>query len=278
MRAGTQRRWRTQRRAALLPPAVLLASVLLGVTACGSDGPGAAGARAPAPADALSGSLVVSAAASLTDVFAEIGDAFVAAHPDVEVTVNVGSSGQLSAQIRDGAPADVAAFADVAPMDSLADAGLLAAEPTIFARNQLVVVTEPGNPEGIAGLADLSDVGVVSLCAETAPCGTFAAQALESAGVTIPTDRVTRGQDVRSTLTAVTQGDAAAGIVYLTDAVAAGDAVARVEIPAVDDVVAEYPIAVLADTGSTAVAEAFTEFVLSRAAQRLLSDAGFLAP
>ena len=57
------------------------------------------------------------------------------------------------------------------------------------------------------------------------PCGKYAAQILSTAGVTIPESNVTRGQDVKATLAAVTTGDADAAIVYVTDAKAAGDAV-----------------------------------------------------
>ena len=264
-----------------VPLIALLVTAMLLVAGCGADetddSTADTGATAPTTGQ-VSGSIVVSAAASLTDVFAEIEREFVTANPEAEVRFNFGSSGQLSTQIRDGAPADVAAFADTAPMDALVDAGLLAATPAIFARNELVIVTKPGNPEGITGLADLADVGVVALCAETAPCGTFADQALGSAGVSIPTDRITRAQDVRATLTAVTEGDAVAGIVYVTDATAVAGAAERVEIPDAHNVLASYPIATLSATSSMEVAAAFQAFVLSDPAQRLLREAGFLAP
>jgi hypothetical protein len=58
--------------------------------------------------------------------------------------------------------------------------------PVIFARNQLVIVTKPGNPEGIASLEDLTSAGTVSLCVDTAPCGRFADQLLADAGVSVP--------------------------------------------------------------------------------------------
>ena len=67
-------------------------------------------------------------------------------------------------------------------------------------------------------LADLAALPVVSLCADTVPCGKYAAQILQTAGVTIPESNVTRGQDVKATLAAVTTGDADAAIVYVTDA------------------------------------------------------------
>lgn len=259
-------------------PALLSALVL--VAGCSSDSTAdtTTTGDAETPTEAVTGSIVVSAAASLTDVFTSIGDDFTAENPEVELTFNFGSSGQLSSQIQEGAPADVAAFADTAPMDALDEADLLDDSPEIFAKNELVIVTKPGNPEGITGLADLADAGVVALCAETAPCGRFADQVLSAAGVEIPADQVTRGQDVRATLAAVTEGDAVAGIVYVTDAATVEDAADSVEIPDADNVIASYPIAILAGTSSKEAAAAFEAFVLSDVGGRRLRDAGFLAP
>ena len=81
-----------------------------------------------------------------------------------------------------------------------------------------------------------------------------------------------------STLTAVAEGDAAAGIVYVTDARAAGDAVAAVAIPEERNAVATYPIGVLAGSGHLDVARAFAEYVLGDEAQAVLKEHGFLPP
>lgn len=226
----------------------------------------------------VDGTITVSAAASLTEAFTTIKDDFIEANPEATVTINFGSSGQLATQIQEGAPVDVAAFADEAPMATLDEADLLAAPAQIFARNQLVIVTKPGNPKGIDSLEDLATVGVVSLCAETAPCGKFANQILESAGVTIPASSITRGQDVKATLTAVTEGDAEAAIVYVTDAAAAGSAVTTVDIPETYNVVANYPIAVMGSSANADTAQAFIDYVLGENGQAVLAEAGFLAP
>ena len=135
----------------------------------------------------VTGTITVSAAASLTEAFGTIKDDFVKANPGADITINFGSSGTLETQIESGAPADVAAFADEATMKKLSDKSLLAAPAEIFATNQLVIVTKPGNPKGIKTLADLATAGTISLCADTAPCGKYANQILQTAGVTIPT-------------------------------------------------------------------------------------------
>lgn len=225
-----------------------------------------------------SGAIVVSAAASLTGAFSTIRDQVVERYPGVEVTVNFGSSGSLAEQVRAGAPADVVAFADATPMESLDQGGLLAATPQIFARNRLVIVVKPGNPEHVSTLADLARVGVISLCVETAPCGKFANRILQHAGVEVLTSSISRGADVKATLGSVTEGDAAAGIVYSSDAKAAETRVATVEIPDSDNVVNDYPIAVVAASKNPRLAQAFVDQVRSDAGRAVLKDAGFLEP
>jgi molybdate transport system substrate-binding protein len=170
----------------------------------------------------------------------------------------------------------VFASADGTNMTELTDAGEVDGEPETFARNELVIVTKPGNPTGIAGLEDLAGAGVVSLCGEDVPCGRYAQEALDEAGVSVPESNVTRGQNVAATLTAVTEGDAVAAVVYATDAISAGDAVERVDIAAEHQVFATYPIGALAGAGDADLARAFVDHVLGPEGQAVLEDHGFL--
>lgn len=235
-----------------------------------------------ADAAKVTGDVTVSAAASLKETFTRIAKDFEAANPGAKVVINFGSSGDLATQIQSGAPVDVAAFAAQSNMTTLADAKLLDGTSEIFATNKLVIVTKPGNPKKITGIADLAKVagegGTVSLCAETAPCGKYAAQILQTAGVTFPTDRTTRGQDVRATLAAVSDGDADAGIVYVTDAASVGAKVDTVTIPDAQNAVAKYPIAVVKATRNAEASTAFMRYILGEKAQAVLRAAGFGAP
>ncbi|MBK5287547.1 MAG: extracellular solute-binding protein, partial [Acidimicrobiia bacterium] len=106
--------------------------------------------------------------------------------------------------------------------------------------------------------------------------GTYAAQALDRAGVELDEGSVTREPDAATTVGAVANGDADAGIVYLSDAVAAKTALARVPIPKVDNVIATYPIAVVAGTPHRKLATAFVEAVQSPRGQAVLRRFGFL--
>lgn len=257
--------------------AALLALLgLLVGAACGSNSNSTDSAATTADGATLEGSITVSAAASLTEAFEQIGDAFQAEHPDATVTFNFGSSSSLARQIKEGAPADVFASADEANMQKLADAGLIDGSPTTFARNQLTIVVKKGTPKNIQTLADLATAGIVSLCGQEVPCGRYADQILTAANVTIPEGNVTRGQDVKATLGAVAEGDADAGIVYVTDAKNVD--VHAIAVAAAQNAFASYPIATVASSSNQTLARAFIEFVLSPAGQAVLETAGFLPP
>ncbi len=285
MTGAAARVWEEQRIVAIrrrLVPVVVLAVLTLFGAACGendADTAGSsstgAGARAEGP---LSGELTVAAATSLTNAFTRIGEEFQAAYPGVELTFTFDASSALTNQLLEGAPADVFASAAEADLAELTEAGLVAGVPSVFARNELVIVTKPGNPEGVSRLDDLVDVGIVSLCGAEVPCGRYAQQSLDAAGVAIPESRVTRGPNAGATLNAVSQGDAVAGVVYVTDAAAAGDAVDTAAIPADRNVVASYPITVLASSGTPELAAAFVAFVSSPVGRAVLEELGFLPP
>jgi molybdate transport system substrate-binding protein len=261
-------------KARLFPLGALVAvAVLLTPAAVGTSA-----ATTPRPNAKLSGAITVSAAASLTEAFTKMGVDFQKANPGTTVSFNFAASSALVQQIQGGAPADVFASADGTNMQKLVSAGQVKAEPTVFAANALTIVVKPGNPQKITSLADLANLGTISLCADTVPCGKYAQQALAQAGVTVPTEKVTKGADVKATLAAVSAGDADAAIVYATDAKAAGSAVQVVKIPAWLNVYAIYPIAPLASSSDKTLAKAWVAYTVSPAGQKTLRSYGFLPP
>jgi molybdate transport system substrate-binding protein len=221
--------------------------------------------------------ITVFAAASLTESFTEVGEAFTAANPDAEATFSFDASSALVEQITQGAPADVFASADTANMDELTEAGLNGTDPVIFATNLLTIIVAPGNPLGITGVSDLADPEVkVVICAEEVPCGRYANEIIANAGVAVTP--VSFEQNVRGVVTKVTVGEADAGIVYVTDVTAAGDAADMVEIPEDINVLAQYPIATVAASSDPEAGEAFIEFLTGPDGQAILAEHGFGAP
>ncbi len=217
--------------------------------------------------------LTVLAAASLTETFTDLAAAYEAEHPGVEVRLAFDSSATLAQQAVEGAPADVLATADARTMADAADA--LAAEPAAFATNRIVGITPAGNPAEVGSLADLDRPGVTWVaCVETAPCGAAAA----ALAADLTRQPASREVDVKAVLARVVDDEADAGLVYATDAAAAGDDVGSFPVPGSAAERTTLQVAPLAQAGDPARAREFVDLALSRAGRRILRDAGFGAP
>lgn len=220
--------------------------------------------------------VTVFAAASLADAFADVEQAFEAAHPGVSIALNFAGSSSLREQILQGAPADVFASANEANMAQLVAAGVADA-PQVFATNRLEIAVPVGNPAGVGGLADFADEDLVlGLCAPEVPCGELSRQVLTAAGLTPAPD--TEEPDVRALLTKVAAGELDAAIVYVTDVLAAGGDVEGIEIASAADVVTSYPIATVGGAGADDVSALFVAFVLGAEGQAILRARGFAGP
>jgi len=270
----------------------LLALVLLLIIALTACSPAATPISAPvvAPTDAASTAtikprtLTVFAAASLTDAFTEIGKAFELANPGVTVTFNFAGSQALRTQIEEGAPADVFASANMKEMDTLVKNSFVAASvPQIFLTNKLVVILPADNPAKIETLEDLANPGMkLVFAAEEVPVGKYSREALDTMNGSFGTDFkdtvlanvVSNEDNVKQVVAKVQLGEADAGIVYTSDAVAASG-LKTIDIPAELNVVAKYPIAPLAQTANADLAAKFGETVLSAEGQAVLLKWGF---
>ena len=220
---------------------------------------------------------MVFAAASLTDAFGELGEAFMVTNPGTDITFNFAASSALAAQITEGAPADVFASADLSSMAQLTDAGGNATDPVVFTTNRAAIIVGAGNPMDITDIADLANEELIVIaCAPDVPCGRYAQQILDNAGVAAILKSLE--ENVRAVVTKVTLGEADAGIVYATDVIGATDRADGIKIPDDVNVVAEYPIAVTNVTRNPEVARAFIDFVLSDTGQQILASYGFESP
>jgi molybdate transport system substrate-binding protein len=217
--------------------------------------------------------LTVFAAASLTNAFEDIGMAYERDNPGVSIRFNFLASSDLATQIVEGAPADVFASADEINMRRLVDEDLVESGPEIFAQNKLAIIVPADNPGHVQSIHDLeNDDLVVAVCAEECPAGQYALEIFDRAEVDVEPDSLEG--DVKAVVTRVELGEADAGIVYVTDILAAGNDVAGIDIADDDNVIATYPIATL--VGSDDAAGDFVDFVESEGAQQILSSHGFL--
>lgn len=227
--------------------------------------------------------LVVFAAASLRDVFADVSKAFALQHPGVQVVFSFAGSQDLAAQIRHGAKADVIAAADVAHVDGLASEKLVLASQ-VFACNEPVIVVSQSSAAGIVSFQDLPKAKNIVLGAAAVPIGKYAEQILQKAEGTVKGfseavmgNVVSRELTVRHVLSKVALGEADAGIVYRTDA-AGSKQVVVVPIPAEFNVTARYPIAVLSGSSAPAMAQEWKDFLVLGEGQKIMQQAGFGCP
>lgn len=270
---------------------MFILAAALALSGCGTAGGAKGNGAAPgnqtqdesaAPSGEPAAELIVSAAASLTDALNDIKGIYEAAHPNVKLSFNFGASGTLQKQISQGAPADLFLSASGKNMKSLVDEGLIdAAEQTKLLSGELVVIV-PAGEGGVAKLEDLGSdaVGKVAVgIPESVPAGGYAREALTAAKLWDKLQpKTVQAKDVRQVLSYVESGNAGAGFVYRTDAIATD----KVKIAfAVDPSLykpIEYPVGIVKATQHHEAAAAFYKYLQSEEALNVFRKYGFSVP
>ncbi|AEI64565.1 molybdate ABC transporter substrate-binding protein [Corallococcus macrosporus] len=224
--------------------------------------------------------VLVFAAVSTTDALQELAPAFTRATGHT-VEFALGASSVLARQAVAGAPADVFLSADVAQMDVVEKAGLVAPSTRVeLLSNRLVVVVPvdakaaPSSAEGLRGVKRLSLADP-----EAVPAGVYAKAWLVKAGLwEALTPKVVPALDVRAALAAVETGRVDAGVVYSTDAAHSKRARIAFQVPEQDAPRIVYPAAVLTNGGALAGGRAFVRFLQTDAARKVFARHGFGVP
>lgn len=241
--------------------------------------------RMPPTAAAAPIALTVFVPAALTEAATQLGATFEAANPGVTVAFEFGHSPTQRAQLEQGATPDVFLSASRKDMDLAAEQQLVLADQVqVFARNKLIVILPPNNPAQIQTLADLAKPGLRLLIGvPDIPIGSATLSMLDTLNASIAPDYKDRvlanvaSQEVgvKPIVSKISLGEADAGIVYVSDAVAA-PTLATLEIPDESNVLVVFTIAPVAASAHPEAAAAFAAFVLSDESQALLTTYGFL--
>lgn len=259
----------------------LVASLIIVLLAAGMAGCGQQADQEKEPpaqkAAAEPVTLLVSAAASLTDVAADLEKLYQKEHSNVSFTFNLASSGNLQQQIEQGAPADVFISAAKGKMDALEEKDLIVKETRKdLLKNRIVLIVAKDN-NTIKGFDDLNNARVIALGEpESVPVGKYAQESLTSMKLWDKVQsKVVYAKDVRQVLAYVESGDAEAGIVYQTDA-QISDKV-KVAALAEEDTHSSlvYPVAVIKDSKNQEAAKDFVDFLFSDEAQAVFEKYGF---
>lgn len=240
--------------------------------------------------------LTVFAAASMTETLNQIAEDYKTVEPNVSLTFNFASSGDLLSQIKEGADCDVFISAAPKQMNALdgslkddADKNpdgldeLLEGTRIDLLENKVVLAVPEGNPKNIDSfdkLADRLGAGEVFLAIGNSdvPVGQYTRkifahygldeQSLADAGV------LTYGSNVKEVTTQVIEGAVDCGIIYATDAYSAG-------LESVDEAAADmcgqviYPAAVLRNSAHPDEAKAFLDYLTGEDAGKVFESVGF---
>lgn len=226
---------------------------------------------------------VVSAAASLTNAFQTVGEAFEKEHPEENIRFNFDASGPLQRQIELGAPVDIFAAAGMKEMNALQrERRIISSTRFNFVSNSIVLITSPNSH--IRSWRDLGKKGIGRIAISdpaAVPSGRYAEAVLKRKSLwKIVKPDLVLGENVRQTLAYVANGDVSAGVVFSTDAKQEGSRVrvAATAIPGKDIPVILYPIAITSASPHRRVAEEFLAFLRGTEAQQILKRYGFLPP
>lgn len=241
------------------------------------------GSPAPNAAAQAGGTILVSAAASLGGVLADLKDSFEARHPGIRLELNLGSSGALRRQIEHGAPVDVFLSASWSPVQALIDRGFVHQDDVrIFATNRVVLVRSPYAPSTLQSWEDLlrGEVRRVAIGNPShVPAGEYGKAVLESLGLWEPLQsKLVMGEEVLQVLAFVESGGADAGVVYRTDAARARRAQVVAEAPPASRPPVMYAAAVVQSSRAPALARAFVDFLVSDDGRAILAAHGFGGP
>jgi molybdate transport system substrate-binding protein len=235
---------------------VALAALLAGVVVAG------------AAAQSDTTRATVYAASSLTDAFPKIAP---------QAHFSFAGSNALAAQIRQGAPADVFAAANMKiPLGLYADG--FCSKPIVFTRNALVLIVPRSNPAHIRTVFDLRRKGIKLVIADKGvPVGDYTLQVLQKLKLTgVLKHVVSRETDVREVLAKVALDEADAGFVYVTDAKTASSKVRAISIPQRGRPNVEYGICIVRASHAKPAAQALVKRVLGPLGQQVLRRYGFL--
>ncbi|HOI13325.1 MAG TPA: molybdate ABC transporter substrate-binding protein [Methanoculleus sp.] len=232
--------------------------------------------------------LTVFTAASLTGAFTDIGKAYEAQNENVRIDLVFDGSQALRTQIEQGANPDIFVSASEKHMKALQDGGFMDdGTVAVFLGNSMALIVPIDNPAGITGLADLAKPGTkIVIGTKDVPFGDYTRQVLDKMAAepaygeayreAVMNNVISEETAVSSVVPKLTLGEADAAFVYKSD-VSKDDLekVTRIEVPAEYNVMATYPLGVLADSPQKAEAESFVAFVRGPDGSAILTEYGF---
>lgn len=224
--------------------------------------------------------LLISAAASLTDVAAEISESYSKLVPNVKITYTFGASGALQTQIEEGAPSDIFMSAGKKQMTTLVDKGLVVEDANKdLLVNKVVLITPKDSTKDIKSFEDAAADKVSKIALgdpASVPVGQYSEEVFTSLGIHDKVKaKANYGSDVRQVLTWVEGGEVDCGVVYSTDALTSDKISVVCEAPKDSHKPIVYPVAVLKNSKHQEEAKAFLDYLSTPECKALFEKYGF---
>jgi molybdate transport system substrate-binding protein len=231
------------------------------------------------PSALQAGEVKIFAAASLKEAITEICAAFKKTAPKTSFFNNFGSSGALSRQLENGAPADIFASANQGWSDYLTSKSLLDKKSAnLLAYNELVFAGKH-NPK-ISSIQDLPRLERVAIGSpRSVPAGEYAMEALNKAGLESKMrGKLVMARDVRECLMYAERNEVEGAFIYKTDLRQARQASLLFVVPQELYPKVTYTVALTVSGAANAEAKAFHRFLQSPLAKSILKKHGFGTP
>lgn len=257
---------------------ILSVTVLFGCKSKKSDVPGGDTQVDTQPKEKVE--LLVSAAASLTDVMGELKEEYKGVNPETDLNFTFGSSGALQAQIEEGAPVDVFMSAAQKQMLALKDGNLMLNDTikTLLV-NKVVLIIPKDSDLKISSFEELEDKAIKKIAIGdpgNVPVGQYCEEIFENLSIKDKIQsRLILANDVRSVLTWVENGEVDCGIVYATDAFTTDKVTIVTEAPEGSHKEVTYPVGVVKDSKHHDESKAFLDFLSTEKAASIFEKHGF---
>lgn len=224
--------------------------------------------------------VLISAAASMTDVLQEVAENYKIVSPSTTLIFTFGSSGALQTQIEEGAPTDIFMSAAQKQMTALEEKDLIVKESkkTLLV-NKVVLITPKNSNLSLTSFEDLNrdEVTMIALGEPASvPVGQYSQEVFTSLEILdkVKTKAV-YGSDVRAVLTWVESGEVDCGVVYATDAYSTDQVKIVAEAPEGSHKEVTYPVAIIKSSKNVEKAQKFLDYLSTDEAVKTFEKYGF---
>lgn len=224
--------------------------------------------------------LTILAASSMTDVLTELQKDYQTLNPNVKLTISFASSGALQTQIEEGAPADIFISAATKQMTALIDKKLMVDDSIVkLLKNKVVLVVPAKGTSKVTSFADAATDKVKRIAlgeSASVPAGQYAEDVFASLNILDKVKaKAVYGDNVRTVLTWIENGEADCGVVYATDAATTTNVKVICTAPegSCKDII--YPAGIIKASKNIEASQAFLKFLQSDTATQKFEKYGF---